>query len=215
MYTNIPVDMLFTIMQNIMETHLIDLDYIKHTLAIVQVVLNENYFWHENELYKQPDGLAMGAPTSSLLSEVFLQSLEHNSIYKILIELNIEAYIRYVDDILIVYDNQVTDIAHMLSLFNNLHPNITFTMELENDLEINFLDLTIHRLIDRVHASIYRKPTASDSLIHFEPCHTVEHKLAGINHLINRIVTYPIPASKKKKRVVLANKLLMLMDINI
>jgi hypothetical protein len=70
---------------------------------------------------------------------------------------------------------------------------------LENDLEINFLDLTIHRLIDRVHASIYRKPTASDSLIHFESCHPIEHKLAGINHLINRIITYPIPASRKEK----------------
>jgi hypothetical protein len=45
---------------------------------------------------------------------------------------------------LMVYDNQVTDIAHMLSLFNNMHPNITFTMELEEDRKINFLDLTIH-----------------------------------------------------------------------
>jgi hypothetical protein len=118
-------------MKNIMETHLIDLDYSKHDLAIVQVELNQNYFWHENELYKQTDGLAMGALTSSLLSEVFLQSLKHNSIYKIIIELNIKAYFRYVDDILIIYDNQVTDIAHTLSLFNNLHPNITFTMELQ------------------------------------------------------------------------------------
>jgi hypothetical protein len=118
-------------MQNVMETYLIDLEYIKHTLAIVQIVLNQNYFRYENELYKQTDGLAMGAPTSSLLSEVFLQSLEHNSIYKILIELNIKAYFRYVVDILIIYDNQVTDIAHTLSLFNNLHPNITFTKELQ------------------------------------------------------------------------------------
>jgi hypothetical protein len=43
----------------------------------------------------------MGVPNSSILSGVFLQSLEHNnSIYKILIELNIKAYFRYVDDIL-------------------------------------------------------------------------------------------------------------------
>jgi hypothetical protein len=77
----------------------------------------------------------MGAPTSSLLSEVFLQNLEHKRICKILV---VVAYFRYVDDILIVYDNQETDITHMLSLFNNLHPNLTFTMELEEDMKINF-----------------------------------------------------------------------------
>jgi hypothetical protein len=37
--------------------------------------------------YRNNHGLAMGVPNSSILSEVFLQSLEHNSIYKILIEL--------------------------------------------------------------------------------------------------------------------------------
>jgi hypothetical protein len=77
----------------------------------VQVVLNQNYFRHETELYKQTGGLAMGAPTSSLLSEVFLQSLEHDSVYKILVELNIKAYFRYVDGILIVYDSLETYVA--------------------------------------------------------------------------------------------------------
>jgi hypothetical protein len=145
----------------------------------------------------------MGAPTSSLLSEVFL---EHDRIYKILIELNIKAYFRYVDDILIVYDSLETD---MLSLFNKLHPNLTFTMELEDDMRTNFLDLTIHRLTDSVYASIYRKPTATDSLIYFDSCHPIEHKLAGINHLVNRIISYPIPVSQKEinisQRIINAN----------
>jgi hypothetical protein len=96
---------------------------------------------------------------------------------------------------------QETDITHMLSLFNNLHPNLTFTMELEEDMKINFLDLTIHRLPVGVYASIYRKPTASGSLIHFESCHPFEHKLAGINYLVNRIAFYPIPDLEKEKEI--------------
>jgi hypothetical protein len=48
MYTNIPTDMLPTIMQNVMEAQLIDQDYIKNILALVNVVLNQNYFRHEN-----------------------------------------------------------------------------------------------------------------------------------------------------------------------
>jgi hypothetical protein len=112
----------------------------------------------------------MGAPTSSLFSEVFLQNLEHNRICKILVENKVVTYFRYVDDILIVYDKQKTDITHVLALFNNPHPKIMFTMELEEDRKINFLDLTIQRLLAGVYASIYRKPTASGSLIHFESC---------------------------------------------
>jgi hypothetical protein len=149
MYTNIPTDVLPNILQNIMEAQWVDTGYIKHILTLVQVVLGQNYFRHENELFQQIEGLAMGAPTSSLLSEVFLQSLEHNSIYNILVENKIVAYFRYVDDILIVHDNQETDIAHMLLLFNNLYPNLTFTMELEEDMKINFSDLAIHRLCIR------------------------------------------------------------------
>jgi hypothetical protein len=71
-------------------------------------------------------------------------------------------------------------------------------MELEEDMKINFLDLTIHRLPTGVYASIYRKPTASGSLIHFESCHPFEHKLAGINYLVNRIAFYPIPVQEKE-----------------
>jgi hypothetical protein len=80
----------------------------------------------------------MGAPTSSILSEVYLQNLEHNIIYNILVEQKIVAYFRYVDDILIVYDKQKTNISHMLYLFNNLHPKLKFTMESEEDMKINF-----------------------------------------------------------------------------
>jgi hypothetical protein len=44
------------------------------------VVLHQNYFY----CYVQKDGLAVGAPTSSILSEFYLQYLEHNSLFNIL-----------------------------------------------------------------------------------------------------------------------------------
>jgi hypothetical protein len=50
----------------------------------------------------------------------------------------------------------------MLSLFNKLHPNLTFTMELD-DMRINFSDLTIHRLTDSVYASIYEGKSVNKS----------------------------------------------------
>jgi hypothetical protein len=167
----------------------------------MKTILSQNYFQHEKEIFVQSEGLAMGAPTSSILSEIFLQYLEHNKIYKILVENKIVAYFRYVDDILIIYDALRTNIANVLKIFNSLHPNIKFTSELEQDNKINFLDLTLHRLPTKIFASIYRKPTASGYLIPYESYHPLQHKLAGINYLVNRIVEYPIPESEREKEI--------------
>jgi hypothetical protein len=44
----------------------------------------------------------MGAPTSAILAEIFIQYLEYNNILNILQEHNILDYYRYVDDILML-----------------------------------------------------------------------------------------------------------------
>ena len=56
---------------------------------------------YNNEFYIQKDGLPMGSPISSLLSEIFLQNLESQIIDTIKAKHNIVFYGRYVDDIYI------------------------------------------------------------------------------------------------------------------
>jgi glycine/serine hydroxymethyltransferase len=46
---------------------------IEQILTLVTLILNQNYFYHDNKYYEQPSGLAMGAPTSALLADFFLQ----------------------------------------------------------------------------------------------------------------------------------------------
>jgi hypothetical protein len=88
----------------------------------------------------------MGAPISSILAEICIQHMEHTQIYPILIEQQIIAYIRYVDDILIiVYDHNKTNIDHTLNEFNKLQQTINFTIEKEQQESINFLNIGIHR----------------------------------------------------------------------
>jgi hypothetical protein len=76
--------------------------------------------------------------------------------------------------------------------FNNIHHKIQFTAEEEIDNQINFLDLSIYRTTDHLQFRIFRKPTATDIMIHNTSCYPTEHKTSGINYLINRIITYPI-----------------------
>jgi hypothetical protein len=52
-------------------------------MALTKIILNQNYFQYNDELYTQK-GLAMGAPTPSIFAEIFLQYIKHNYIIKIL-----------------------------------------------------------------------------------------------------------------------------------
>jgi phosphomannomutase len=107
-----------------------------------KTISNYNGKW-----FKQNDGLAMGAPTSAILAEVFIQYLEHTTIIDILKKFQIIGYYRYVDDILISYNTHITSTNNALDEFNNIHPKIKFTMEKEINNTINFLHLSIEKNI--------------------------------------------------------------------
>jgi hypothetical protein len=73
----------------------------------------------------------VGAPTSAILAEIFLQCSEHTQTIKILTKHHISGYLRYVDDILTVYNPQDTETENTITLFNSLHPDLNLTMEVE------------------------------------------------------------------------------------
>jgi hypothetical protein len=146
MYTNIPKTDIINIISNIInEDKDINKDYQYEIIQILKTVLEQNYFQIDNEYYKQTDGLAMGALALAIMAETYMQYMEHTQIYPILTKQQIVAYFRYVDDILIIYDEKKTNIIHTLNEFNKLQPTINFTLEKEQQESINFLDITTHR----------------------------------------------------------------------
>jgi len=134
----------------------------------------------------------MGAPTSALFSEVYLQYLEDSTISLLLSKNNVINYFRYVDDILIVYKPSTTNIHKLFQEFYDIHSSLQLTIETEQNNSINFLDLSILKLPDRLSYSIYRKPTTTDSIIPHDSCHPTHHKLSAIHHMIQRRDTYQL-----------------------
>jgi hypothetical protein len=67
-----------------------------------------------------------------------------------------------------------------------MQPTMNFTIEKEHHESINFLDLKTHLKSKNLQISIYRKPTQTDIIIPNSSCHPYEHKLSGINYLINK-----------------------------
>jgi hypothetical protein len=167
-----------------------------------KVILKQNYFNFQGHTYTQQEALAMGAPISAILSEVFLQCIEHMLIYDILKQNNIQGYFRYFDDCLIIYDTELTDIHSVLNEFNMITPNLKFTIEEEKDKCINFLNITVIRKQQQFSFNIYLKPTVTDHIITQDSCHPQEHKFSAIRYLYNRmeIIKSNITTNGKKTK---------------
>jgi hypothetical protein len=71
-------------------------------------------------------------------------------------------------------------------------------MELESNNKINFLDITIAKESNKLSFSVYRKPTATDTIIHARSCHPPEHKQAAVRFLMNRLNTYDLSNDNKR-----------------
>jgi hypothetical protein len=163
MYTNIPTDIINNI---ITETLLKQDTHIKITREIIQIISSihdQNYFIHNNQIFQQTESLPMGAPTSAILSEIYLQYVEHN-ILNILSKYHKDSYSRYVDDILIIYNKMKTNIEEVLGEFNKIHKNLQFTVEQENSNTRNYLDISTLRKNDKLEYNIYRKPIMTSTV---------------------------------------------------
>jgi hypothetical protein len=97
-----------------------------------------------------------------------------------------------VDDILLIYDANHTDVQNILNDFNAIHPKMRFTVETETENKINYLDVTIHRTPKNGKTSIYRRPIFTDSIIPYTSNHPTQNKYAAVRFLYNRLNTYDL-----------------------
>jgi hypothetical protein len=102
MHTNIPTKDLLNTIENTCKNNGLESTVKQEILRLTRMIITQNYFRFQNTTYTQKNGLAMGAPSSSILSEIYLQFTENTKIFEILKNFIIEGYYRYVDDILII-----------------------------------------------------------------------------------------------------------------
>jgi hypothetical protein len=164
-YPNIPTLELTNIITEMANLNNFPLEVTNEIITLTELITKQNYFEMNSKFYIQSEGLAMGAPSSAILSGTYLQYIEHIHIIDLLNRHKIISYHRYVDDILIVYNTLHTNINCVLGDFNNIHRKIQFGMEEECNNHINFLDLTIVRTGNRLEVGIFRKPTATDIMM--------------------------------------------------
>jgi len=140
-----------------------------------ETITNQNYFSYNNNILIQKEGLVMGAPSSGLIAEIFLQHIERQHMAHLATKHIIINYFRYVDDILIIFDPNQSSIQAVLTDFNTLHPKLQFTSETERGNAINYLDVNICRTPSGWKTALYRKPTFTDTIIPYTSNHPPQH----------------------------------------
>jgi hypothetical protein len=120
----------------------------------------------------------MGASSSGILSEIFLQYIEALHIAHLTQKHKIINYFLYVDYILFVFDSSHTNIQAIFTDFNSIHPNLHFTAEAEQNNTIHYLDIFIQKTSHSIRITIYRKPAFTYTIIPYSSNHSTQHKYA-------------------------------------
>ena len=117
----------------------------KHTLENIIVILNQYYFQYNDKYFKIRQDIAMGSLISITLAKIYLPSFE-----KLIVKYwketgEITYYRRYVDDLIIISDQNKINDDSFNNHMNSIHKYLELKLAVEENQNISYLDLSIHR----------------------------------------------------------------------
>ena len=152
-------------------------------ISLLRFCLTSTLFQYGGKHFKQVDGVAMGSPVSSVIADIFMENLEmkafqgYGTVPRV--------WKRFVDDVLAVV--RKAEVERFLDHLNNTHPNILFTMELEQNRSLPSMDVRFTRLPSgALEREVYRKPTHTNRYIHADSHQPMNVKSATIRCLVDR-----------------------------
>ena len=123
---------------------------------LLEFATKKSHFIFDGQYYDQIDGVAMGSPLCPVLANIFMCHFEDSWLTNNQFRPSI--WFRYVDDTFSLFDSKDTA-SRFLDFLNSRHPNIKFTMELEENREIPFLDVCIKRDHNTFSTTIHHQKT--------------------------------------------------------
>ena len=187
LYTTIPIDQALLIIRDLLEhdQKLVDRTLLspKQILDLLDILLRTTYFKFNGDFYQQTDGAAMGGPTSAIVSEIYMQSLETTAITTA--DHPPKIWERHVDDVFSIVHKAY--LQELLEHINNLHPQTQFTKEEESNSSLPFLDTLTQRNHDKsISVKIYRKPTHTNQYLKYTSHNPTSAKQSVITALFDR-----------------------------
>ena len=180
LYTNIPHDLGLEAVEYWIENkrNMIDTRFeTQFIIKAVKIILEENIFNFDDQVYRQIKGTAMGtkvAPSYANLVMGFLEEKLYSQVEEhfdqTFKEFLLEKWKRYLDDCFIFWTKSRADLSKFHTLLNSLHPSIQFTTEF-SERELPFLDILIKISNNRITTDIFYKKTDTHQYLNFYSCH--------------------------------------------
>ena len=123
----------------------------------------------------------MGSPLCPVLANIFMVELEQNIIVTLSEEKSF--WKRYVDDTICFVNSNC--ISSVLESLNSSHSNIKFTIEIQKENKIAFLDILIHSK-NLINTTMYRKKMNTDLYINWKSFSVTSWKWGTQKTLISR-----------------------------
>lgn len=144
LYTNIPLRDLYAVFKAHPKTC--------RTAPLIQFICDHNYFEFNGSFYHQTDGIAMGTNVAPILANIYLALIIDELINNLP---GILLYRRYIDDVLILTDQQ--DPSYLITQIQDII--LPFKAEFTwSQHSVNFLDLKITYVNDHLEYETYQKP---------------------------------------------------------
>lgn len=115
---------------------------------------------------------------------------------------------RYVDDCILAIPYEKID--EVLSKFNSYHPKIQFTLEKEENNNINFLDLSLSHSNNRIITKFFQKPTNSGRYLNFLSSQHISQKRGVVISLVDRAIHLTSPQFRTET----LNKIKLILENN-
>ena len=190
LYTSVPIEPALCSVRTLLENTSIwkgadTTITVDEVIELLSLCLRESGFKFRDQFYEMTSGLAMGSPVSPIVANIFMSKLEEDAMSTM--SAKPKLWHRYVDDVLAIVKRASIDST--LQHLNSQHPDIAFTMEVESNGRLPYLDATIRRNGNRVTTSVHRKPTDTGRYLSFDSHHPVSAKRSTVSALLSRALS--------------------------
>ena len=183
----------------------------EYIVSMLKIILKNNIFEFNGELYSQEEGTSMGPKHSPHYADVFMADVIDPKIKYIsekYEEHGIDFMKRFLDDILKIFVGTTKKLHMFFDEINKMHPSIKFTMShTTNSLEdistkcacpikdiIAFLDTSLQIVDGKIILDLYKKETDRNMYLLSSSCHPPhqhDNIPCSLAMRIKRICTYP------------------------
>ena len=137
------------------------------------LVLKNNYFEFNGEIYLQQQGTAMGTRMAPNYAIIFMHKIETKLLNKS--RLKPKVFKRFIDDIFLIWPHGEDTLQEFLQMINSHHLTIKFTEE-HDQQQIPFLDTIVFKENNKLLTKVYHKKTDQKKYLHYKSSHPRNQK---------------------------------------